>query len=345
MSESATVGEAGEGNQHTLSAQASVASDDAECLATDDHQGASIEEPSTVDDGKNAGTANIVSASALPATAHPPPQGAGSVATTELGEDATGEIEGSDEAVVDGEQSSCCHILNSGDEETKGNVPTVLDPLDTSVDGDSGIPDENSDVASVQVAESCVAANAQASADCVLDEPVADAQIQTPTHRETSPMAPTSPPLTPPSVQPATVPAEAGSSQTNSAAGGGATTRRASSEPEAQALSHDIMSDIIALPGNHLCIDCGVGRPLWASLTFGTLMCLECCGAHRAMGVHLSFMRSLNLDNWTPKQVACMRVGGNDALRSFFAHKGVQESGQQRYHTPAAALYRMRSVV
>lgn len=114
------------------------------------------------------------------------------------------------------------------------------------------------------------------------------------------------------------------------------------SEPEAQALSHEVMSQLVGMPGNKTCIDCGDARPMWASLSFGGLMCLTCCGAHRAMGVHLSFMRSLNLDNWTEKQVMYMRVGGNDTLRAFFAQKGVQDSGQERYHTPAAALYRMR---
>ena len=40
-------------------------------------------------------------------------------------------------------------------------------------------------------------------------------------------------------------------------------------------------SIISALPGNDKCIDCGESYPLWASVKFGTLFCLDCSGKHR----------------------------------------------------------------
>ena len=44
-------------------------------------------------------------------------------------------------------------------------------------------------------------------------------------------------------------------------------------------------ADIRIQPGNDQCVDCGGPHPQWASVTFGTLMCLECSGAHRSLGV------------------------------------------------------------
>lgn len=32
-------------------------------------------------------------------------------------------------------------------------------------------------------------------------------------------------------------------------------------------------------------------------------MCLECSGRHRALGVHISFVRSVTMDSWSEKQV------------------------------------------
>ena len=32
--------------------------------------------------------------------------------------------------------------------------------------------------------------------------------------------------------------------------------------------------------------------------------CLRCAGIHRNLGVHISKVRSVNLDSWTPQQVA-----------------------------------------
>lgn len=40
--------------------------------------------------------------------------------------------------------------------------------------------------------------------------------------------------------------------------------------------------------GNHLCAECSAPEPEWASLNLGILMCIECSGIHRNLGVHIS---------------------------------------------------------
>ena len=38
-------------------------------------------------------------------------------------------------------------------------------------------------------------------------------------------------------------------------------------------------------------------------ISLGVFLCLDCSATHRSMGVHTTFVRSVDLDEWTQRQI------------------------------------------
>ncbi|KAL6996848.1 ADP-ribosylation factor GTPase-activating protein agd3 [Sarracenia purpurea var. burkii] len=74
------------------------------------------------------------------------------------------------------------------------------------------------------------------------------------------------------------------------------------------------------VPGNDKCADCGAPEPDWASLNLGVLICIECSGIHRNLGVHISKVRSLALDVkvWEPSVINLFQALGNVFVNSVW---------------------------
>jgi len=93
---------------------------------------------------------------------------------------------------------------------------------------------------------------------------------------------------------------------------------------------------------NSICFDCGSNQTSWVSMHFGVFICLKCAGEHRGLGVHITVVRSINLDAWSPDRLLYMLIGGNARAKEFFSQdiSLLTAATSHKYNSPIAAEYK-----
>ncbi|KAK4054642.1 ARF GAP with effector function(s) [Microbotryomycetes sp. JL221] len=90
-------------------------------------------------------------------------------------------------------------------------------------------------------------------------------------------------------------------------------------QTKSEAARHsDILKTMLKRPENKVCADCKRNDPRWASTNLGCFMCIRCSGIHRGMGVHITRIKSVDLDSWTPDQIANIQRWGNRRANAYW---------------------------
>lgn len=79
-----------------------------------------------------------------------------------------------------------------------------------------------------------------------------------------------------------------------------------------------ILSKMLREEDNKYCADCEAKGPRWASWNLGVFICIRCAGIHRNLGVHISRVKSVNLDQWTSEQIQSIQDMGNTKARQLY---------------------------
>ncbi|XP_066950441.1 arfGAP with SH3 domain, ANK repeat and PH domain-containing protein isoform X3 [Macrobrachium rosenbergii] len=105
-------------------------------------------------------------------------------------------------------------------------------------------------------------------------------------------------------------------------------------------LQQRIISYVRGLPGNNLCCDCGGTNDVtWLSTNYGVMVCIECSGIHRDLGVHVSRIQSLTLDKVGTAQLLLARHMSNNSFNE------VTEATSPRKPEPTSTMDERREFI
>jgi len=82
-----------------------------------------------------------------------------------------------------------------------------------------------------------------------------------------------------------------------------------------------VITKLLKKPENRLCADCKRPSPSWASINLGVFVCINCSGCHREIGVHVTKIKSINLDLWPKKVLKNFKKINNEIANKYWEYK------------------------
>ena len=82
-----------------------------------------------------------------------------------------------------------------------------------------------------------------------------------------------------------------------------------------------IINKLLKKPENKYCADCKRTSPSWASINLGVFVCINCSGCHREIGVHVTKIKSVNLDVWAEDTLKYFQKINNEIANEYWEHK------------------------
>ena len=81
------------------------------------------------------------------------------------------------------------------------------------------------------------------------------------------------------------------------------------------------------------CADCGADNPTWLDINWLVLLCMDCSGIHRSLGVQISKIKSLELDNIDSEYIDLLYLIRPNDLNKIFEEKLNQIEKKPRYNS------------
>ncbi|QIX01989.1 hypothetical protein AMS68_007506 [Peltaster fructicola] len=92
--------------------------------------------------------------------------------------------------------------------------------------------------------------------------------------------------------------------------------------PDQSEKNRATLKQLVKLEANKSCADCKRNKhPRWASWNLGVFICIRCSGIHRSMGVHISRVKSVDLDTWKDEQMESILRWGNARANTYWEAK------------------------
>ena len=82
-----------------------------------------------------------------------------------------------------------------------------------------------------------------------------------------------------------------------------------------------IINKLLKKPENKFCADCKRTTPTWASINLGVFVCINCSGCHREIGVHVTKIKSVNLDVWPNEVLKNFQKINNKIANEYWEYK------------------------